>query len=278
MANTTDTYWSVDGQSLQTYARNISSLEGKLSMPGLRGSDDIIPHRRGTRWTKKTVDGRTLPLAMWVSDSDADGVKGTTKSARAANFDANWRALMNLLWREGDQFTLTKRFNYSGGIRIAHAKAEFGGAIAPAMVGRYAARAVINLYLSDPYFYDDVQETHNLSNGDQNIMILGDVPTYNIEVNIAGARNQPILWNKTLGQTLQYNGQLQTGDTTTINVPNFRSWTVDAANPLGYTSNARLLKTGGVMLFGLKNGVNAINLASTTGSGLVSLKSRAAWL
>lgn len=278
MANTTGVFWSANGESLQTYARNISSLEGKLAMPSLRGSDVVIPHRRGQVWVPKVADSRILPLAMWVSDSNADGVKASTKAERMANFDTNWRALMNLLWREGERITLTKRFTYMGDTRIAHAKAEFTGGIAPSMVGRYAARAVITLNLTDPYFYDDYQDTYTLANGDNNVVVIGDVTTHELEIDIAGARNKPILNNKSLGITLQYNGILDAGDSAKITVPEFKTWTIDAGNPLGYISNARAIRTGSPMLFGLKPGANTVNLSSTSGNGLVTIKSRAAWL
>lgn len=278
MTNTTSLYWEADGQSLQTFARNIDSLEGKLALPPFRGTDTLIPYKVGQSWSPKQVDSRILPLSMWVVDTDADGNIASTKSERQANFDANWRALVNLLWTPGRQFMLTKRFTIGGVVRSATALAEYVGGLAPSMMGRYGARTVVNLKLADPYFYDDEEVSTTLVNGNQNVSVLGDAPSTHIEFVINGARNQPVIRNNTEDLELQYNSQLLSGDYVTIDVEASRSFTVDAANPLGYTSNARIIHSGAVPWFYTKPGTNQINLASTTGSGIVVMKRRDAWL
>lgn len=278
MTNTTDIYWEADGQSLQTYGRNIESLEGKLALPAFRGSDTVIPYQAGERWNPKVPGARILPLKMWVLDSDANGARGTTGAQRRQNFDANWRALVNLLWTPGRQFTLTKRFYYAGAVRVASAQAEYVSGLEPAMMGRFGARAVVTLKLADPYFYDSEEVTTNLVNGNQNVSVLGDVVTNEIDFTINGARLEPTIRNNLLDLELQYNGQLLSGDHVDIAIKEFQSRTVNAANPLGFGSNSLIIHSGAPQWFALKPGVNQINLASTTGTGTVVMKRRDAWL
>lgn len=278
MVNTTLTYWEADGQSLQTYARNIATLEGRLSPPPLRGDDIIIPHQPGEKWAPKVVGSRILSLSMWVRDTDADGIRPTDSLSRSKLFNQNWRTLRNLLWTPGRQFELKKRFYVGDVIRTAVAKAEFRGGLEPTMIGRFGAKFSIDLKLADPYFYDTADTVVSLEDGDQTITLLGDADTFNISLEIDGARAGITVRNKTAGVEVQYNAALLSGDTTEIDIKNYRSWTVDAENPLGYVSSANIIHSGLPQWLMLKPGANVINLSSDSGTGSVTMKYREAWV
>ena len=75
MANSTDTYWSVNGVSLQTLGFNITT-DGDHAPPPLRGDDDLIPYRVGQVLQDRIPNSRTLPFKMWAIGMDEDGAAG----------------------------------------------------------------------------------------------------------------------------------------------------------------------------------------------------------
>lgn len=277
MTNTTPTFWEAQGQSLQTFARNLDTFEGRLLPASMRGSDIVIPYQPGETYVPKVVGSRILTLRGWVRATDPDGVYPNGSAAKAALFDENWRALTSLLWTPGRQFQLKKRFNVAGEVRSATALAEFVGGLAPTMIGRNAARFTVDLKLADTYFYDDILVTTPLVNGNQNVTVLGDAVTNVIDLSINGARDEVTIRNNTLGMELQYNADILTGDLVEIDVKKYRSVTTPDGQ-VGFKSNATILHSGSPQWLGLAPGVNQINLASDFGTGLVSMRHRGAWL
>jgi hypothetical protein len=74
MANTTTEILSVNGVVLNTLAKNIESLTGRLRTPGKRTSNVPVPGRHGTlRVGTKLFDENLLALPMWVIGGDDDG-------------------------------------------------------------------------------------------------------------------------------------------------------------------------------------------------------------
>lgn len=71
-ATTTETL-SVNGVSLNTLAKNISSLTGRLQAPSLRTDNITVPGRHGTiRIPNKKYDEGSIVLPMWVRGCDDD--------------------------------------------------------------------------------------------------------------------------------------------------------------------------------------------------------------
>lgn len=276
MTNTTDTYWDVDGVSLHTFAQNIETLEGQAPPP-LRGDDITVPYRPGQLWTPKTADARTLSIGMWVRGCNPDGSFPTSQSKRYQFFD-NWRALRNLLWRPGEQFTLTKRMPIGGVIKSMVAKAQFSGGLEPTMAGRWAAKFSVDLKLTDPYFYDPSYTTFNLSNGDNSIVLPGDARTAAIKVIINGARTNTIVKNTNDNILVRYIDALATGDVATIDIHEFSSSTDPAGSPSAYSSNVSIAHTGSPQWLLLKPGTTNINLSSSSGAGAVQLQAKGAWI
>lgn len=74
MANTTTEILSVNGVVLNTYAKNIESLTGRLRTPGKRTSNVVVPGRHGSlRTGDKKFDENVIALPMWVVGADDDG-------------------------------------------------------------------------------------------------------------------------------------------------------------------------------------------------------------
>lgn len=274
MANYPDTYWTVDGISLQTYAMNLETLDGRSTIPELRGNDITIPHRPGEVWVPKQPNSRVITLAGWVRGTNDNGVipVGGAKN----QFDDNWRALQRLLFTPGRQFLLKKKFYSAGVLREARALAEFAGGLEPSMIGRTAARFTVNIKLADPYFYDDTPTTINLSNGSNIIPATGDYTTTNISFSILGARTQPEITHVNMGLILKYNDALLSGDYTDINAYEYKSETY--AGGTMFNSEGKIVHTGAPYWFALRPGGNTINLTSSFGTGAVSLTYRGAWL
>lgn len=166
MANSTATYWDVNGTSLQTYAWNISTLGGSRSgVPPLRGSNRALAYFPGQQWRPKVPDQRTLSLAMWVLGSDANGVAPPAGSTQEIAFTANLAALQALFWSggHGEQITLTKRWRTQAGVQSASALAELAGTLEPEMTGPYRGTLVVDLLLADPFFYGATPITGSLA-------------------------------------------------------------------------------------------------------------------
>lgn len=274
MANTTDTYWSVDGQSLNTYAKNIKTMgEGRMAAPRLRGKNRIIPFREGEQWVPKLAGSREITLKIWMKGTDDDGV-GLSK----AKYQENWNALATLLFTPGRQFTLTKRFWAGGIIRSASALGEYAGGLDPDMIGSMASEFEIDISIPGIWFFDDVATTLSLVNGDNTVTVPGSHETTEVYFTINGARNVTTLINKayTPQYTLTHLANLSSGDQTVIDVRKYRATTDPAAGPL-YNSKVQVLHSGGFEWFKLKPGTQLVNLASTSGSGTVQIQARGAW-
>lgn len=276
MGNTTTTYWSASGVSLQTLAQNIETLAGRNTPPPLRGDDVTIPYMPGQRWIEKTADSRVLQLAMWVR---ADGLDGSQVGSASDKFQANWCALRSLLWTPRKQFALTKRFMWGGSLRSATALAEWAGGMEPTMIGPSGAKFVVDLKLADPFFYDDSAQTFSLTDGDQVLAINGDAETANVKVYVNGARNNVIVRRKspTPDHQVQYAGVLSAGDLAVIDSQAFSSTTTPSGQA-AFSSDALMRHAGQPQLLTLVGGNNTINLASTSGAGLVQLVAKGAWI
>lgn len=85
--NTTTETLTVDGVVLNTLAKNIESLTGRLRAPALRTSNVIVPGRHGALYTpNKKFDQALITLPMWVVGSDDDGAIPGGSNARREFF------------------------------------------------------------------------------------------------------------------------------------------------------------------------------------------------
>lgn len=87
MANTTTEILTVDGVVLNTLAKNISSLTGRLRAPAVRTSNILVPGRHGALYSpNKKYDQALITLPMWVVGSDDDGAIPEGSTARREFF------------------------------------------------------------------------------------------------------------------------------------------------------------------------------------------------
>jgi hypothetical protein len=276
--NSTDTYLSVDDQSLQNYAYNIVTWGGdREAPPGLRGSDIEIPYQPGATWAPKVVGSRTITMSMWVIGANDDGSAPATGSRRAL-FEKNFKALRKLLWTPERQIRLTKRFRLFGSSTVisATALAQFAGGINPVMGGTASARFTVDLNLADPYFYGS-QKTVNLA-ASQVLNILGDANTRDIELVIAGSRQNVIVRNNTLDLEVRYNSSLLTGATATLKVKDYTALTSPGSGQPAFKSVGFVRHSGNPSWLLLRPGDNNITATSQSGTGAVTMRYREAWL
>lgn len=99
MTVTTAETLSVNGVILNTLAKNIESLAGRLRVPSLRTENISVPGRHGTlRTSQKFYEEGTIILPMWVVGTDDDGlVPTTTREQFFDNLDA-----LSKLFRPGN--------------------------------------------------------------------------------------------------------------------------------------------------------------------------------
>jgi len=273
MANNTETYWEADGQSLHTYARSIETLGG-MGPPPFRGEDITVPLSPGQIWVPKVLDSNILTLAMWlrgVSQEAGSGVTATTK----AQYQSNWNDLIRLLWTPGRQVSLRKRFYDGGVLRLATALAEYQGGLQPSLIGNSAARCTVDMKIAAGVFYHDTETSVVLSNGNNNVTVLGNAPTGLVKVEIVGARTNVKVRNNTAGVEFTYPQVLNTGVSAIIDSSQYL--VTDQSHPAKNMAPL-IIHSGSAQWMYLTPGVNVINLSSTAGAGVVTLKYRAAWV
>lgn len=305
MTSTTETFWDIDGASLQTYAWNIETLGGdRMAPPRLRGADLTVPTRPGTVWTPKVPDAKTITLGMWVQGSNADGTIPQNENARRT-FDRNWRMLRNLLWRPGQQFTLGKRFwvpteeleaaNAPAGYAIAtegewsliyaQTKASFGTGLTPSMQGGAHAAFTVDLVLNDPFFYSAPLEIEfsattgaGLSGPDREFSVLGDYRTTKIAMHFEGPLTTPRLTLLTAPHEtwFQYASPIADGDTVDTNVDAFE--VIHTATDATYRAAGNVRHKGDWNWFYLQPGATRVVLSVQEGTGVGSLSYFPAWL
>jgi hypothetical protein len=195
---TTDEFWEIDGQALNTWAWNIESWGGdRRSVPPLRGSNVLLPFRPGERWIPKVAGARTMTLGMWVLGCDADGDVPPEMRGR---FNDNWRALQRLMWRTDRQMTLTRRTRRSNGsIAVQDALVEFAGGLEPSTEVPGRAKFTVDLRLADPYFRPRDSITRTFTSGGGTVTNPGDDTVLDMTIVFGGAGT---LTNTTTGLSL----------------------------------------------------------------------------
>lgn len=296
MTNTTETYWDVDGVSLQTYAMNIQTIGGdRMAPPEVRGDDLTVPFRPGDVWVPKVPASRTITLGMWIQGAEEDGSVPEEDSARQ-KFHENWRQLRSLLFRPRRQLLLTKRFwvleddldaagvDFSGLTREgnyrlyeASANASYAGGLVPLMQGVSHASFTVDLKLSDPYFYSEAIEVAFDMTGTttRTIEVLGDDRTMAIGVDFVGPLTGGRITNSTYDVWMRYNTALDAAEIARIGV-----WDFDARHDVegdntkaaGYVEH-----DGDAFWLYLEPGENELVLTALGGTGTATLSYQPGW-
>lgn len=282
MSNSTDTFWDVDGVSLQTLAHNITTWGGsRQSPPPLRGGSVQIGARRGRLWTPKVEDSRTMTLQMWVNGANDDGGMPTSGDRRA-EFEHNWSVLRKLLWTPRRQITLTKRFRLYGetGIRTAIAKAQYAGGLDPTMVSRDLAVFSVDLTIDDVYFFSAPVDLPLLRGSQTNTFeYLGDGRTTRMKIDWNGTLNTGTrLTNVTDDDTLWCSptSALPPGGLVSMDVDAHKA-TTTPSGAAAYKSSGRVSHGGDAFWMAFDPGYNKLSLGGSP-NGSVQISFQEAWL
>lgn len=262
MTNSSDTFWEVDGNSLQTYAFNIVTWgEDREAPPPLRGSNSTVAYRPGTQYHSKTPDSRTLSMGFWVQGSLEDG-SAPSDGPAALKFQQNFKMLRRLLFQPRRQFTLTKKFYLYGDptLYTASAKAEYAGGLNVSMNGTASGIFTIDLVMAEPYFYGDpIHLSLDPHNPEQDFDILGDDRALKIITTIPGATSRLRVANSTYDIFFDYTKPLPAGQTATVDNWNFQAkHNVGASNE----SSSTYVETSASdpFWFYLEPGVNTLSI------------------
>lgn len=302
--NSTETYWDVDGQSLQTYAFNITTLGGdRQAPPPVRRSSQRVPYMIGTRYTAGVPDEKTITLGMWVQGSDENGFPPTDEHLKR-RWDRNWRMLRRLLWTPRRQFVLTKRFwllteelEAAGadltGLPVdgdwtlysASARGTYAGGLSPTMQGQAHGIFTVDILLNDPFFYGpeiSIPLTTSELEGDPGptvtVPILGDDRTMNIEVDFEGPLTSPSITNETEPQILylRYANEIPDDETATVRVMPFTATHYPSGDPYGASGNVQ--HEGDLYWLYMEPGETTLTLEAQAGTGSAALRYRPAWV
>lgn len=304
MTNTTETFWDVDGESLQTYAFNIVTLGGdRETPPPTRGENITIPYMPGSMWVPKIPDSRVVTLGMWVIGANEDGTQPTDADARRT-YDQNWRHLRRLLWTPRRQFTLTKRFwlpeadlvaagvsvaalPQSGAWRLytASARGEYAGGLNPTMNGPARSAFTVDILLSDPFFYgSEIEIDFSMAPADgshpgpqKTISVLGDDRTTAIEVDFEGPLSAPRMTNSSEESLwLSYSTEVLDGESATVRVAPFSATHYPSGVP--YKSSGYVRHAGDHFWLFLTPGEADLALSAQGGTGVATIRYQPVWV
>lgn len=135
----------VDGTSVQTLAV-VEDPSGLYASPPLRGSNITLPGAAGEVWVPKPYGAYGFSVGVAVLPVDGDGDDPSGLQNLVAQWTSNWRALLAMLDSSTGPLTLTRVLSTAAGTVTETCSAEVVGSIAPAMVGPYASRAVIDFW------------------------------------------------------------------------------------------------------------------------------------
>lgn len=266
MSNSTDLYWSVNGQSLQTYAFNVQSLGGKFQTPELRGSDRQYAYKHGSAHRDRRFGDGSLQLGMWVIGADETG---NVPSAREYLFRANMVKLRDLFVDPlGGEFTITKRWRDSaaGPVVVASGKGKLADGFRPAMEGGpYRAKVVADIVMADPFFYGTPVAVTLPLGVPVVITNPGDLSSTRIRIEFVGQLANPVVTNTTPAPDvwLKIGTAIALGDEVNVDV---EETTVlrdsDDANLIGAVQHS-----GSRAWFGLLKGANTVTLSADSGAG-----------
>lgn len=301
MANTAETYWAVDGVSLQTFAFNITSLGGdREKPPPVRSEDTVVPYMPGSIWSPGVPDTQILTLGMWVQGSDEDGNPPTEISV-LRQYEENWRKIRKLLFTPRRQFLLTKQFWVlqedleAGGVVVddlpsegpyrliqAQALGTFAGGLVTSKQSIAHGIFTVDIKLNDPYFYsDEITIPFSLATGGGNpgptktIQVLGDDRTTAINVEIEGPITAAKITNTTHDVWLRYNTAVADGVFAAVEVNEFQARHDTTGTT--YKSAGYVQHDGDAFWLFLDPGENVLTLSSTGGTGTAELTYQPRW-
>jgi hypothetical protein len=290
--STTDEYWEIDGTSLHLPAWNVTSLEGRLRTPPLRGEDAKYAYVAGEEFRPKIPASNVISLAMWMVGADPDS--GSLTTDQRLQFNENLKVLFGLLWNPKRQFVLTRRRllidleaeEPEPVIQVTTALGQLASPLDARMTGRTRTTFTVEIKLCDPFFYGeeiettiDLDETVTIHNpGDYNAADRGG-----LSVELVGELENPRLTNATPDPDVwvQYNAVISDGEDLTLDVEQFTavasapeiSIPEISLNRVGYITHS-----GARQWMGLLKGDNELTLTADSGTGHAIVRFRPPYL
>lgn len=207
---------SVNGIVLNTLAKNISSLSGRLRAPGHRTSNIALPGMHGELHVpNKKYQANTIVLPMWVQGCDDDGGIPEGKNKRRVFFE-NYNALVGLF--KGVEDLLDVQWvRPDGSVRQCYAESTEVFDFTTDTEG-YGAVAVV---LTIPgAFWQDSEEllqswTGNLASVKPTKFVGSSAPSEDVIYELVGPWTNPevVFWD---GSWFKYNAALAAGQKLTV--------------------------------------------------------------
>lgn len=235
--------WEFNGVSLNTKWWNVENTQDGSGTIDLRGEDNQIPYKHGSRYKKKTFDSRSIMLNMWVA--------GPTMQ----DLDDNINTLSRLFGRRG-RFPLCKIMR-NGEVREALAEVYTGVSFPKRRPG--FAKFVVEFELADPFFYTESQ-TQKFSGATFTITNPGTAETDKVTIKLNGPLQKPRLTNTNNGIWFEYQGDIPDGESVLLGVEDFSCYKGDK-------NHIAFIKHGGDMKWlYLETGENNMTFNNTSGS------------
>lgn len=270
--NTTTEYWEVDGVSLHTRAHSIETLSGREGLPPRRGANAVVAYRRGEVWRPKVFAARRLALAMWVKGSDANGI--IPVAGARAQFNQNLESLKTMFGVIDRELVLTRRKQVLASLLVQTGRAECVGTLEPNMNGPTLGKFVVDLLMSDPFWYGaDVNETVPIVGA--TLVNTGSAAVRNMVIRFNGPLTNPQLVNQSpdIPVAVSYVGTIAGGDWVELNTDDYTARDQDGISVIGNVTHS-----GERSWMALFPGSNVMLLNVTGGSGDVDITYAPAYL
>lgn len=217
MVSTTAETLSVNGVILNTLAKNVESLTGRLRTPGRRTQNLVVAGRHGSiRTNQRLYAENAISLPMWVAGGDDDGAIPAGSSERRElfkNIDTLTRLFLGNVGQLDVRHTLP-----DGSVRQC-----FGDVLDAIDFTSYAkplAKFGVTIVMDDPFWRDLNQITETiLANGATatfNSFAGATAPMERLRFQFTGPWNSPVLTFSD-GSWLAVDVNIPAGATVTVN-------------------------------------------------------------
>lgn len=217
MVQTTADLFSVDGVVLNTLAKNIESITGRLMTPTRRGTNTQLPGRNGEVSSEKTFGPGFISLPMWVAGCDDDGEIPSGSTARKAFF-ANVAELSRLFIGRNDLLDV-RQIGPDGTTRQCWAEVLDAINFAHSSFSDPYGKFAVNLTVPDSFWRDTEDQTQFFANPgatlDATSFSAATAPMDDLTYEILGPCNNPKI-SASNGSYFQYNDVIAAGDTLVV--------------------------------------------------------------
>ena len=161
--------YKIGATDLATVLTHITQVGGDIAVPPMRQADYTVPGRTGAIAATSWIGTRTITIG------------GVVTGATRATYQANLRALMKLVYNNGQTFTLTRTLDSAPTTSVATTRYS-GGLEEVNPVSNRAARVAFDLVLLDGFFYESAYTPGTAIAGTTVINVAGDAPTQDVTV------------------------------------------------------------------------------------------------